>query len=102
MNQKFMMRQVQELQAKLAKAQQELAEMTTEASSGGGAVKIFINGEQKIMSVTISPEVLSSNDIELLQDLVQTAVNEAVTKSKEMAASHLSPLTAGIKIPGML
>jgi DNA-binding YbaB/EbfC family protein len=102
MNQKFMMRQVQELQAKLAKAQQELAEMTTEASSGGGAVKIFINGEQKIMSVTISPEVLSSNDIELLQDLVQTAVNEAVTKSKEMAAAYLSPLTAGIKIPGML
>jgi nucleoid-associated protein EbfC len=102
MNQKFMIRQVQELQAKLAKAQEQLAEMTTEASSGGGAVKININGEQKVMSVTISPEVLSSNDIELLQDLVQTAVNEAVTKSKEMAAAYLSPLTAGIKIPGML
>lgn len=98
---KFVFRQAQELQAKLAKAQQELADMTTEVSSGGGAIKIVIDGQQKIRSVSISPEVINSEDTELLQDLVMTAMNEAVQKSQELAASHLSSLTGGLKIPGL-
>ncbi len=98
---KFMLRQAQELQAKLAKAQQELGNITTEVSSGGGAIKIVIDGQQKIHSVSISPEVINSEDAELLEDMVMAAVNEAINKSQELAASHLSSLTGGLKIPGM-
>jgi DNA-binding YbaB/EbfC family protein len=98
---KFVFRQAQELQAKLAKAQQELADMTTEVSSGGGAIKIVIDGQQKIRSVTISPEVINAEDNEMLEDLVMAAVNEAIQKSQEMAASHLGSLTGGLKLPGL-
>ena len=98
---KFVLRQAQELQAKLAKAQQELADMTTEVSSGGGAIKIVVDGQQRIRSVSISPEVINAEDVEMLEDLVMTAVNEAIQKSQELAASHLSGLTGGLKIPGM-
>jgi hypothetical protein len=98
---KFVLRQAQDLQAKLLKAQQELAEMTTEVSSGGGAIKIVVDGQQRIHSVSISPEVINAEDVEMLQDLVMTAVNEAIQKSQELAANHLSGLTGGLKIPGM-
>jgi DNA-binding YbaB/EbfC family protein len=98
---KFMMRQAQELQAKLAKAQQELAETTVEASSGGGAVKVTVTGQMKILSVKISPEAINPDDAELLQDLVLTAVNEAMAKAKDLAAERLGRLTGGLKIPGL-
>jgi len=98
---KFVLRQAQDLQAKLPKAQQELADMTTEVSSGGGAIKIVIDGQQRIRSVSISPEVINAEDAEMLEDLVMTAVNEAIQKSQELAASHLSGLTGGLKIPGL-
>ena len=95
------MRQAQELQLKLAKAQQELSNTTLEASSGGGAVKVTINGQQKIQSVKISPEVIDPDDVELLEDLVLTAVSEAIAKSQELAAERLGGLTGGLKIPGL-
>jgi DNA-binding YbaB/EbfC family protein len=95
-----MLRQAQQLQAKLIKAQQELAETTTEVSTGGGAIKIVIDGKQQIRSVTISPEVLSSGDVEMLQDLIMTGVNEAINKSQEMASERLGKLTGGLNIPG--
>ena len=98
---KFMMRQAQELQAKLAKAQQELSNTVVEASSGGGAVKVTIDGQQKILSVKISPEVVNPDDVELLEDLVLTAVSEAIAKSQELAAEHIGKLTGGLKIPGL-
>jgi DNA-binding YbaB/EbfC family protein len=98
---KFMMRQAQELQAKLAKAQQELGNTTVEGSSGGGAVKVIINGQQQIQSVKISPEAVNPDDIELLEDLVLTAVSEAIAKSQELAAERLGGLTGGLKIPGL-
>ena len=98
---KFIMRQAQELQAKLAKAQQELAQATVEASSGGGAVKVTINGQQEVQSVKISPEAINPDDAELLEDLVLAAVNEAMTKSKELAAERLGKITGGLKIPGL-
>ena len=94
-------RQAQELQAKLAKAQQELGEITVEASSGGGAVKIIVDGQQHVRSVIISPEVVNAEDTEMLQDLVMTAVNEAIKKSQELATSRLGSLTNGLKIPGL-
>ena len=98
---KFMMQQAQKLQARLAQAQEEMSNLTVEASSGGGAVKIIINGQQKIQSVKISPEVINPEDVELLEDLVLTAVSEAITKSQEVAAEHLGGMTGGLKIPGL-
>jgi hypothetical protein len=98
---KSILRQAQQLQAKLAKVQEELGNVTVEAASGGGAVKVVIDGHQKIHSVEISPEVVNAEDIELLQDLVMAAVNEAVTKSQELASKHLSSLTGGLNIPGL-
>jgi len=95
------MRQAQELQAKLAKAQQELGNLTLEASSGGGVVKVTIDGQQNIQSVKISPEVINPDDVELLEDLVLTAVREAIAKSREAAAQSLGGLTGGLKIPGL-
>jgi len=98
---KHLIRQAQELQARLAKAQEELANVSVEASSGGGAVKITMNGQQKILSVKISPEVINPEDAELLEDLVLTAVSEALVKSQEAAAKHLGGITSGLKIPGL-
>lgn len=98
---KFMIRQAQELQAKLAKAQKELGDITTEVSSGGGAIKIVIDGQQQVHSVSISPEVINAEDVELLEDLVMTAVNEAIKKSQEVASNHLGGITGGLKIPGL-
>jgi len=98
---KSILRQAQQLQAKLAKAQEELGSITVEATSGGGAVKVVIDGHQKVHSVEISAEVIAAGDVELLQDLVITAVNEAVAKSQELVSKHLSSLTGGLNIPGL-
>jgi DNA-binding YbaB/EbfC family protein len=97
-----MLRQAQQLQAKLAKAQQELSDMTTEATTGGGAIKVVIDGKQQIRSIKISPDVISDGDIEMLQDMITAGVNEAITRSQEMAADHLSKLTGGLNIPGLM
>ena len=78
-----MMQQAQKLQAQLAKAQEELGKLTVEASSGGGAVNVVMNGQQKILSVKISPEVVNPEDVEMLEDMVLTAVSEALTKSRK-------------------
>jgi DNA-binding YbaB/EbfC family protein len=98
---KFIMRQAQELQAKLAKAQEELASVTVEASSGGGAVRVTINGQQEIKAIKISPEAINPEDVEMLEDLVLAAVSEALAKSKELATERLSKVTGGLNIPGL-
>ncbi len=98
---KFMFQQAQQLQAKLAKAQEELNNLTVEGSSGGGAVKVTMSGQQKIQSVEISPEAVNPEDVELLQDLVLTAVSEALARSQEAAAKHLGSITGGLNIPGL-
>ena len=98
---KSIMRQAQELQARLAKAQEELNDVTLEASSGGGAVKVIINGQQKIQAIKISPEVINPDDAELLEDLILAAITEATSKSQELAAERLGKITGGLKIPGL-
>ena len=98
---RFLMQQAQKLQAQLAKAQEELDNITVEASSGGGAVTVIMNGQQKIQSVKISPEVVNPDEVELLEDLVLTAVSEALAKSREVAAKQLGGLTGGLNIPGL-
>jgi DNA-binding YbaB/EbfC family protein len=98
---RFMMQQAQKLQEKLAKAQQELSNTTLEVSSGGGAVTVTVNGQQQIKSIKISPEVVDADDIEMLEDLVLSAVSEAISQSQELAAKQLGGLTGGLKIPGL-
>jgi nucleoid-associated protein EbfC len=93
---------MQQLQQRLAKAQEELANMTLEVSSGGGAVKVSVDGQQNIKSIKIAKEVVNPEDIEMLEDLVLTAVKEAVAKSQEAASKQLGALTGGMKIPGLM
>jgi DNA-binding YbaB/EbfC family protein len=99
MDMQKMLKQAQQMQAKMEKAQKELENETLEVSSGGGAIKIVITGHQYVKSVTISPE--AAGDVEMLQDLVLTAINEAVKKSQELAASRLNAITAGMNFPGL-
>ncbi|MHB0870042.1 MAG: YbaB/EbfC family nucleoid-associated protein [Chloroflexota bacterium] len=96
------MRLLQQMQERLLKAQEELGNETVEGTAGGGAVKIVMTGHQKVQSVTIDPEVVDSDDVEMLQDLVTAAVNEAVSKSHELASKRLGSLTGGMKIPGLM
>lgn len=98
---KFMMQQAQKLQAQMEKAQEDLGNLTVEASSGGGAVTVVMTGQQKIQSVKISPEVVNPEDVEMLEDMVLTAVSEALNKSQEVAAKQIGAITGGLKIPGL-
>jgi DNA-binding YbaB/EbfC family protein len=98
---KFMMQQAQKLQAQLLKAQEELASLTVEASSGGGAVTVTMNGQQQILSVKIAKEVVNPEDVEMLEDMVLSAVKEAQAKAQETAAKKMGGLTSGLKIPGL-
>jgi len=97
-----LIRQAQQMQARLAKIQEELESETVEASAGGGAIKVVVTGHQKIMSVTISPDVVDPDDVEMLQDLVMAAVNEAMDKAKDLAATRLGAITGGMKLPGLM
>lgn len=98
---KNLMRQAQELQARLAKAQEELGNETVEASSGGGSVTIVMDGHQNVRSVKIKPEAVDPTDMSLLEDLVMAAFNEALKKSQELVAKRMGSLTGGLKIPGL-
>ncbi len=98
---RFISRQAQKLQEKLAKIQEELANATVEASCGGGAVTIVMSGNQRVKAVKISPDAVDPEDIGLLEDLVMTAVNEAIERSQELAQSRLNEITGGLKIPGL-
>ncbi|HSW57289.1 MAG TPA: YbaB/EbfC family nucleoid-associated protein [Dehalococcoidales bacterium] len=93
---------LQQLQARMNKIQQELAEMRIEITSGGGAVKVIVDGQQKIQSIKIAKEVVVPDDVEMLEDLVLSAVSEAIAKSQETAAQKMSVLTGGMKIPGLM
>jgi DNA-binding YbaB/EbfC family protein len=91
----------QQLQAKMLKMQEELGKETVEATAGGGAVTVTMTGQLKLKSVKIDPEVVDPDDVEMLQDLITAAVNDAIAKSQELQAKRLSALTGGLKIPGL-
>jgi len=91
-----MMGQIQKLQEQLAEAQARLADETVTATAGGGAVKITVTGDQRCMGVEIDPELLKDADVEMLQDLILTAFNAALDKSRDMAAERLGPLASGL------
>jgi nucleoid-associated protein EbfC len=97
-----MMKQAQKLQAKMIKLQEELAEKTVETSAGGGMVKVIANGKQQIVSIKIEKEVVDPEDVDMLQDLVLAAVNDALAKSQEMVSGEMGKLTGGLKIPGLM
>jgi DNA-binding YbaB/EbfC family protein len=96
-----MMKQAQQLQSKMMKLQEELAEKTVESSSGGGMVKVTANGRQQILSILIEKEVVDPDDVEMLQDLVMAAINDALAKAQEMVSSEMGKLTGGLNIPGL-
>jgi DNA-binding YbaB/EbfC family protein len=97
-----MMKQAQKLQAQMMKIQEEMAEKTVETTSGGGMVKVVANGRQQVVSIQIEKEVVDPEDIEMLQDLILAAVNDALAKSQEMVTEEMSKLTGGMNIPGLM
>ena len=96
-----MMRQAQQLQQRLAKMQQELEEATVEATAGGGMVRAVVTGKQTVTAITIDPAAVDPDDLEVLEEMVMAAVNEALQKSQEMAQQKLGALTGGLNIPGL-
>ena len=96
-----MMKQAQKLQARMLKMQEELAARTVEAAVGGGMITVVANGKQQVVSIRIEKEVVNPEDVEMLQDLILAAVNDALRKSQEMVASEMSKLTGGLNIPGL-
>ncbi len=97
-----MLKQAQELQAKLNRVQEELGKMTVEGRAGGGAVAVVMNGHQEIQSVKIQKDVVNKDEVEMLEDLVLVAVRDASKQARELAAKHLGALTGGMKIPGLM
>ncbi|MEK8130811.1 YbaB/EbfC family nucleoid-associated protein [Paenibacillus filicis] len=100
-NMNQMMKQVKKMQEQMLKAQEDLATKSIEGTAGGGVVSVIVNGQKKVTSVTIKPEAVDPDDVEMLQDLVLTAINDAMTKAEELAGKEMSKLTGGMNIPGL-
>lgn len=96
-----MVKQAQQMQLRMQKIQAEMAEKTVEASAGGGVVHVVANGKQEIVSIKIKPEVLQSNDAEMLEDLILEATNSALKSSSDMVAEAMKSVTGGLNIPGL-
>lgn len=96
-----MLKQAQKLQADIARLQEELGQRTVEGTAGGGMVKVRATGKQEILAIQIEREVVDPDDLEMLQDLVTAAVNEALRKARELAAEEMGKLTGGVRIPGL-
>jgi hypothetical protein len=96
-----LMKQAQQMQQKMLKMQEELAQKTVEASVGGGMVSVTVNGKNEVLRVKIEPQVVDPDDVEMLEDLILAGVNEAIRKSQEMVSEEMSKLTGGVKIPGL-
>lgn len=97
-----LLKKAQQLQEKMAKVQEELSEKTVETSAGGGMVTVVANGKQEIVSIKIDPEVVDQEDIEMLEDLVLAAVNDALDQAKQMVNEEMTKLTGGINVPGLM
>lgn len=96
-----MAQQLQRLQQEMMNTQEALGDEVFEVTAGGGAIKVAITGHQKVRSITIDPQVVDPEDVEMLQDLIVAAVNEAIEKSQQMAAERLGSLTGGLGLPGL-
>ncbi|NWL90286.1 MULTISPECIES: YbaB/EbfC family nucleoid-associated protein [unclassified Paenibacillus] len=100
-NMNQMMKQVKKMQEQMLKAQEELATKTVDGSAGGGVVTVEVNGHKKVLSVNIKPEAVDPDDVEMLQDLILTAINDALGKAEELANQDMGKFTGGMKIPGL-
>lgn len=100
-NPQKLMKQVQKMQADMARLQEELGEMTVEATAGGGAVQCVMTCKQEVKSLTIDPELLDPEEVEMLQDLLIIAFNEASRLSQDKSAAEMSKITGGVKVPGL-
>lgn len=98
---KNLMKQAQQLQNKMAKLQEEMASKTIETSVGGGMIRVVANGKQEIVSIHIEKEVVNPDDVEMLQDLILAAVNDALMQSQKMISEEMGKLTGGMNIPGL-
>ena len=96
-----LMKQAQQMQSKMVALQSELATREIEASSGGGMVKVRVNGKQELLEIKIDPECVDPGDVEMLQDLVKTAINQAMKESSDMVSQAMSKVTGGMNIPGL-
>ena len=96
------LKQAQEMHSKISQLQEEMAAKKVESSSGGGMVSVVINGRQEVLSLRIDPEVVSRDDVEMLQDLIRAAVNEAIRKSQEMMSEEMKKITGGMSLPGLI
>ncbi len=96
-----MMKQAQKMQNDIARVQEELKQIEVEGSSGGGMIKVTANGAQEILSISINPEVVDADDVEMLEDLILAAIKEAITAAQELAANEMSKVTGGINMPGL-
>lgn len=101
-NMNNMMKQAQKMQKEMMRIQEEIEQRTVEASSGGGAVTVVVSGKKDIKSIVIKPEVVDPDDVEMLQDLIMAAVNEAIRQADEMVAEEMGKLTGGLNLPGGL
>ena len=97
-----MMKQAQKMQAELARAQEEIKDLTFEATAGGGMVKVVANGDMTVDSIVIDPEAVDPEDVEMLQDMVAAAVNEALRGVSEISSQRLNAATGGLNIPGLM
>ena len=97
-----LLKQAQEMQARMAKIQEELAQKTVQGSAGGGMVQVTVNGQFNLIEVTIEPSVINSDEKQMLQDLVLAAVNDGMRKARELVSNEMSKLTGGFKIPGLM
>ncbi|OPX85170.1 MAG: Nucleoid-associated protein [Pelotomaculum sp. PtaB.Bin104] len=100
-NMNKMMKQVQKMQQDMMKLQEELKSRTVESTAGGGMVKVIASGNNEVVAIEINPEAVDPEDVEMLQDLVLAAVNEALKKAQEMVSKEMSKLTGGLNIPGL-
>lgn len=100
-NMNQMMKQVKKMQEQMMKAQEELGSKTVEGSAGGGVVTVSMNGHKKVTAITIKPEAVDPDDVEMLQDLVTAAVNDALTKADELVNQDLGRFTGGMNLPGL-
>ena len=97
-----LLKQAQQMHSKITELQEEMAGKTVEASSGGGMVSIVMNGKQEVLSIRIDPEVVNREEIDMLQDLIVAAMDEAIRKSHEMMTEEMKKITGGLAIPGLL
>jgi len=95
------MKQAKQMQAKMSKVQDELEEKTVEATAGGGAVKVVVNGKQEVLDLEIDPDAVDPEDVEMLEDLILAAVNEGLRKVQDMVDDEMGKVTGGMNIPGM-